>query len=120
MSCESTDKFLDSVLSQIADCGMFDAGDRWLLAVSGGPDSMAMMHSVVTIAEAGLIGLAYMHVAHLNHRLRGFQSDADAEFVAEQAAQLNLQCTVGAIDIAQAAIQSGQSVETAARQGRGP
>ena len=118
MGREISEKFLVSVLSQIADCGMLDAGDRWLLAVSGGPDSMAMMHSLIALAEAGLIDLAYMHVAHLNHRLRGLESDADAEFVSKQAAGLKLECTVGTIDIGRAAKQSGESIETAARQGR--
>ncbi|MCK6456075.1 MAG: tRNA lysidine(34) synthetase TilS [Phycisphaerae bacterium] len=66
---------------------------RIVLAVSGGPDSVAMLSAIDAFnrrAEAGW----RLSVAHLNHGLRGAESDADAEFVIAIAAQRGLPCDV--------------------------
>lgn len=59
-----------------------------------------------------------LHVAHLEHGLRGEESEADAEFVAETAAAWGLPCTVAHADVRGMAKQRGLSVEEAARQAR--
>jgi tRNA(Ile)-lysidine synthase len=66
---------------------MFEMGDRVLVAVSGGPDSVALTHILHTIAGDYSLQLA---IAHLNHSLRGQESDRDAEFAAHLAAKLDL------------------------------
>jgi tRNA(Ile)-lysidine synthase len=53
----------------------FPANARYLIAVSGGSDSVALLHCLVSLGYERLI------VCHLNHRLRGRSSDADARFV---------------------------------------
>ncbi|MCB0257991.1 MAG: tRNA(Ile)-lysidine synthetase, partial [Anaerolineae bacterium] len=53
-----------------------------MVGVSGGPDSLCLLHVLQHLAPQLGIGL---HVAHLNHGLRGAESDADAAFVAETA-----------------------------------
>ncbi len=82
---------------------------RCLVGVSGGGDSVALLHLLL---EAGFAGL---HVCHLDHRLRGRASTADARFVRRLADKLGLPC-----DIARAEVRSapGLSLETAARQAR--
>ena len=66
---------------------MFQPGDKVLVAVSGGPDSVAMLHALHTRAtEFGIT----LHVAHLNHRMRGEQSNLDEEFVRDLAHSLKL------------------------------
>lgn len=112
------DDLLAGVLEQIEACEMFAQGDRWLLAVSGGADSMALMHIVASLRDQGSLKLQYIHIAHLNHQLRGNESDADAAFVAEQAKKLSLEVTNGTADINNLPRASGESIETAARRYR--
>jgi tRNA(Ile)-lysidine synthase len=72
-------KILRTVRAAIERHGMFAEGDRVLVAVSGGADSVALVHLLHALAGEYAIKLA---VAHLNHSLRGSESDRDAEFVA--------------------------------------
>ena len=72
-------QILRTVRETIARYEMFAPGDSVLVAVSGGPDSVALIHILNTIAREYSLQLA---VAHLNHCLRERESDRDAEFVA--------------------------------------
>lgn len=65
-----------------------------MLAVSGGADSLAMLHAIARLAERFSLEL---HVAHFDHRQRPASSE-DAAFVQEQAAQLGIDCTVGILE----------------------
>lgn len=82
------------------------------MAVSGGADSVALLH---LLHEAGYRNLI---VAHFNHSLRGKNSDGDAAFVAKLAAKLDLPCEIGAGDVRKQAASQKCSLETAAREGR--
>ncbi len=110
------DIFLQKMYRQIQCPGMFSPSDRWLLAVSGGPDSMAMLHGLLMLQKKGQLELAGLHIAHLNHQLRGADSNGDAEFVRQQARQLQTEVTVDSIDVAEAARKNGESIEVAARR----
>jgi len=71
---------------------MIRPGDCVGAAVSGGADSVCMLHILNELsAENGFA----LHVLHLNHGWRGDESDADAAFVAALADRLGLPCTVG-------------------------
>ena len=96
---------------------LINDGDRWLLAVSGGADSTAMMHALVHLRPQ-LPELHALHIAHLNHLIRGPQAHADAAFVQEQARRLNLPVTVDSADVPALARQTGASIETTARNAR--
>ena len=90
-------------------------GMALVVGVSGGPDSLCLLHLLSRLApEMGL----RLHVAHLNHGLRGAEADADADFVAEFAAGLGVPCTVGRAEVAELAREAGLSLEEAARQAR--
>jgi tRNA(Ile)-lysidine synthase len=78
---------LRTVKDTIARYAMFDQGDRVLVAVSGGSDSAALVHILHTIAGDFSLKLA---VAHLNHSLRGQESERDVAFVAGLAKKLDL------------------------------
>jgi tRNA(Ile)-lysidine synthase len=88
------------------------AGDRVLAACSGGADSLALVHALNGLKEEYGFSLA---VAHVNHLLRGAESDADAVFVREFAAALGLPFYHTAVDAAGFAAAEGRSVEDAAR-----
>jgi tRNA(Ile)-lysidine synthase len=80
-------KILHTVRKTISDHRMYNRGDAVLVAVSGGPDSVALAH--VTLALAAEFSLRPA-IAHLNHGLRGVDSDRDAEFVIALAGQLDM------------------------------
>ncbi len=85
---------------------------RYLVGVSGGRDSVALLHA---LAGAGFKRLV---VCHLNHGLRGRAAGADARFVAALARRLGLECECEKIDASRLAKATGQSLETAARAAR--
>lgn len=85
---------------------------RLLLAVSGGADSVALLRAVHTVMQ-GQGGELF--VAHVNHRLRGAESDADEAFVAELCRRLGVPLEVCRVDVERAAQQQGDGIEAAAR-----
>ncbi|AEP12336.1 tRNA lysidine(34) synthetase TilS [Chloracidobacterium thermophilum] len=87
-----------------------------VVAVSGGLDSMTLLHALHT--WCGDCRAQCLHVAHLNHGLRGEASTADAQLVAETAAQMGLDWTVERADIAQSVASGGGNLEAVARQVR--
>jgi tRNA(Ile)-lysidine synthase len=82
------------------------------VGVSGGADSIALLHLLV---DAGFRNLV---VCHLNHRLRGAESSGDARFVKRLASNLDLPCECGSSDVRRLMRASKTSLETAARMAR--
>lgn len=71
------------------------AGDRILIALSGGADSVALTHALLRLREGRRTRIPYvLSAAHLNHRLRGDESDRDERFVRELCARLGIDLTV--------------------------
>lgn len=85
---------------------------RYLIGVSGGRDSVALLHCLTDLGYKRLI------VCHLDHRLRGRSSNADANFVKTLAKKLNLECEIARTDVAALARRTKQSIETAGRNAR--
>ena len=83
-----------------------------MVGVSGGADSVALLHLLV----AG--GFRNLVVCHLDHCLRGRASTGDARFVRRLAEKLGLECEIGRIDVAERMAASRDSMETAARNAR--
>ncbi|MGV3773358.1 MAG: tRNA lysidine(34) synthetase TilS [Verrucomicrobiales bacterium] len=82
------------------------------MGVSGGLDSMALLH---LLSRAPVQSSCRLIIAHFNHMLRGDESDADETFVANQANQLGLDFIAGRGDVARLAKERGFSIEMAAR-----
>lgn len=89
----------------------FSPDERCLIGVSGGRDSVALLHQLLAA------GFRQLVVCHLDHGLRPESAD-DARFVAELAAQHGLEAVVGRQDIAARAKRRRQSLETAGREAR--
>ncbi len=92
--------------------GELSVEDSYLLAVSGGRDSMALLHRLHAA------GFRHLSVCHLNHCLRGEASNLDAELVEKTAGEMGLPFYLKEEDIAARAKENGQSLETAAREAR--
>ena len=86
-----------------------------LVAVSGGPDSVCLLHILVRLQEELNMKL---HVAHLNHQLRGVESEADAQYVSHLAHQLGIPATIEARDVKAYQARQRISLEEAAREVR--
>ncbi len=106
---------LHQVRTTIEQHRLVAPGDTVVVGVSGGPDSLALLH--VLRALRGELHIA-LQVAHLNHRLRGADSDADAAFVAWLAREWDLPATIEAREVAALAREQRLSIEQAARQAR--
>ena len=91
--------------------GMVRPGQRVGVAVSGGADSVCLLHCLLLLAPRWDLRL---HVLHLDHNLRGEESREDAEFVQRLAAELGLPVTVARADLSAPA----ENLEQAARQAR--
>jgi tRNA(Ile)-lysidine synthase len=90
-----------------------------VLAISGGPDSVALAHACVALWQQQR--MAQVTLAHLNHQLRGTDSDADEAFVKKLPVAWNapqLRCHTRRIDVALAAQQRGDNLENAGRDER--
>lgn len=95
---------------------LLDSADRVLVAVSGGPDSVALLHVLHELR--GELQL-HLEVAHLQHGIRGAAAEEDARLVAELARQLGLRFHLKEIDLPQLRSQAGKgNVEALARQQR--
>lgn len=84
-----------------------------IVAVSGGADSTALLHALVRWSQLHS-PFAQVLAAHLNHQLRGAESDADEEFVKQFAQRLDLPCVTERLDVAAAA--QGKNLEATARR----
>ena len=96
---------------------LLSPSDTVVVGVSGGPDSMALLHSLLALNHRHGWQLS-LHVAHLNHRLRGPAAEQDAAFVQAAADSLALPCTIEAIDVAERARTERTGVEETGRQQR--
>lgn len=99
------------VRETLAELGFPAGGGPILVALSGGPDSMGLLH---VLRDLGYDLVA----AHLDHGTRGEESATDAAFVREQCEAWGVPCVLDRQDIAGAAEGRGKSFEMAAREAR--
>jgi tRNA(Ile)-lysidine synthase len=95
--------------------GLLNPGDQVVVGVSGGPDSLCLLHVLRRLRKAYRM---HLHVAHLNHGTRGQASRADAEFVESIAAEWKLPVTVERQDVPSLAEKHTLAFEEAARRAR--
>ena len=94
---------------------MLQKGDKVIVACSGGPDSVALLYLLNQITGKYDLKLV---VAHVNHKLRGKESDQDQRFVKKLAKNLKLGFYTRSFDVAKIARQKRLSIEEAAREVR--
>jgi tRNA(Ile)-lysidine synthase len=90
-----------------------------LVAVSGGADSLCLLHLLHSLCGDGRrFPTVRLQAAHLNHRLRGSQSERDAARVGEIATSWGIPITIGTVDVPALARREKRSLEDAARVAR--
>jgi tRNA(Ile)-lysidine synthase len=104
----------ERVLERIERLRMLDRGDRVVVAVSGGVDSVVLVRLLASFASASGWDLT---IAHLDHRLRKTSGD-DARFVVELGKQLDLPVIVDSVDVEAHAASAHSGLEQAAREVR--
>jgi tRNA(Ile)-lysidine synthase len=97
---------------KLAALSNFSPRRCYLIGVSGGRDSVALLHHLVDVGYKKLI------ICHLNHELRGRSSNADARFVEKLAAKYDLDLAAGSADVRAIAKRKKMSIETSARETR--
>jgi len=108
-------EFEKKISGFIKSAGLFKDSRRSLVAVSGGADSVALMFSLVRLKEAGEIETD-ISAGHINHNLRGGDSEEDQEFVEELCRRLGIEVTTRSVDVRSFAGENKLSIETAARK----
>src|SRR5579864_988925 len=103
----------ERVVSHIQRQELLNAGERVGVAVSGGIDSVALLRLLLELrSELGIV----LSVVHFNHKLRGAESDADQQFVANLASEHGLELYSETADVGAHAADQGLTVEAAARE----
>lgn len=114
MKGENQPSLEERVLGFIREHRLLSEGDL-VVAVSGGADSVCLLHILFNLREELKIKL---HIAHLNHQLRGADSDGDAEYVSELAQKLKIPATIEKQDVKGYQKAQRLSLEEAAREVR--
>lgn len=106
-------RFLDQLENGLDRCDL--RGARLLVGVSGGADSVSLLRGLLILREAWSLTVT---AAHLNHRLRGAASDADAVWVRTLCERRGVAVRVQELDVAAEAASRGIGIEEAAREAR--
>lgn len=106
---------LEAVLNTLRRYAAFAVGDLVIVAVSGGGDSVALLHLLMRLRQDLGVNL---HVASLNHGLRGDAGRQDLEFVAGLAARWRLPFIGENADVPRLSSEWGIGIEEAARRAR--
>ena len=106
---------LEAMLAELRRREAFDRGELAIVAVSGGSDSVALLH--LLNRAKGALGIK-LHVASLDHGIRGEAARQDLDFVAKLAAGWGIPYTLGEVDAPRRAEEWGIGLEAAARRAR--
>lgn len=100
------------VRDTIKDNELIQKGERVLLALSGGPDSLCLLHILNDLS--GMLGFE-LSALHLNHMIRGSAADEDEAFLKEHCSALGVPLFAERADIPSLAAESGKSLEETGR-----
>jgi tRNA(Ile)-lysidine synthase len=111
--------FVRRVAEMVNRTHLFEPGERILIAVSGGPDSVALLSVLAALAPSWRLSL---WAVHFNYRLRGEESHQDARFVADLCGRMGIELISEDIDLGGSAGLSsrwkGRSIQEVAREAR--
>lgn len=103
---------MQKFLACIKDYAMLEKGDSVLVGLSGGADSVCLLLNLLEIAEDYQLKVSAIH---LNHQLRGAESDKDEKFCVDLCKRLDVPLTTKKLDVLGVVEKTGKSVEESAR-----
>lgn len=108
-------QFRQKILATIKINHLIDQDDAVVVGVSGGPDSICLLHVLHSISD--VLGFK-IHAIHINHMLRADEADADEAYVKELCNDLDIPLSIVRVNIAEMAEKAGMSLEEAGREAR--
>ena len=103
---------LNAVRQYIADNRLLKVGDKVIVALSGGADSVALLHVLISLKEEYKLTL---YAAHFNHGIRGEEADRDEAFVVDLCSDHDIPLYRRKADVPAIAAESGESLELCGR-----
>jgi tRNA(Ile)-lysidine synthase len=104
------------VLETIKRFSLIQKGDSIVVGVSGGPDSVCLLHVLYSLADE--LNMGKLYAVHINHMLRGEESDCDAKYVTDLCSKLGIELFIKECNIKQISKEEGISLEEAGREAR--
>ncbi len=104
---------IDKIRKTIEYRSMISPGDRVVVGLSGGPDSVCLFHGLCALKEE--LGIGRIYAVHINHGLRGAESDEDERYVKKLAESFKAECISFNYDVNAEAQAWGMSTEEAGR-----
>ncbi|MBA4390854.1 MAG: tRNA lysidine(34) synthetase TilS [Syntrophus sp. (in: bacteria)] len=106
-------ELLQQIKKTIVQESLIKEGDRILLGISGGLDSTTLLFLLQKIQKTIVFDLG---LAHINHSLRGKESERDEQFVIDLARKFSLQAHINKADVKEYSLQNGLSIQHAGRE----
>ncbi len=103
----------EKVLSTINKHKLIEDGDKIVLGLSGGPDSVCLLHILNRLKEQMNIDI---YAAHLNHQIRGIEAQKDALYVSKLCDEMGITFFVKSINVPKYCSDKGLSIEEGARK----
>lgn len=103
------------VLETIRKHNLIEKGDKIIVGVSGGPDSVCLLHILRLLSD--VLGID-LYAIHINHMLREYEADKDEEYVGMLCDKIRIPLFIKHIDVKNLAKQEGLSIEEAGREAR--
>ncbi|MBR5134229.1 MAG: tRNA lysidine(34) synthetase TilS [Clostridia bacterium] len=108
------DVFIQKVLNTIEQYELLQADDLVYVALSGGADSIALLHCMCVLRDT--LKLSGVRALHVNHGLRGDESDEDMRFVQRVCENMRVPLTVSCVDVANEAETARKGLEETGRR----
>lgn len=103
----------EKVLSTINKYNLIESGDKIVIGISGGPDSICLLHILNRLKDKLNIEL---YAAHLNHQIRGIEAQKDALYVSNMCEKMGITCFLKSIDVPKYCEENRLSIEEGARK----
>src|SRR5699024_6346005 len=103
----------EKVLNTINKYNLIESGDKIVIGISGGPDSVCLLHILNRLKDKLDIEL---YAAHLNHQIRGIEAQKDALYVSEICKEMGIIYFIKSIDVPKYCEENSLSIEEGARK----
>jgi len=115
---EKAEELREKVFETILKYGLIKPGESVLVGVSGGPDSVCLLHVLNDLYRSGSLNIEKIYASHVNHMLRGTEADMDEAYVKELCSRLGIELFSISIDVKKISRDRGLSIEEGAREAR--